>query len=98
VFWAETPIISEPRQATGRTTLRRNHLTAGLVDLLRRPGDRKTKHFGGIVQTLGMFGQLEYAAVIDALALEYRRGVMQGVTQDMYIGIFPVDQFTIEPD
>jgi hypothetical protein len=23
---------------------------------------------------------------------------MQGVTQDMYIGILPVDQFTIEPD
>ena len=45
-----------------------------------------------------MFGQLEDAAVIDALALEYRRSIMQGVTQDVDIGILPVDQFAIEPD
>ena len=45
-----------------------------------------------------MLGQFENLAVVGPFALEHRAGVVQGVGQDMDVGLPPRHQRAIKPD
>jgi hypothetical protein len=45
-----------------------------------------------------VLGQLEDLAVIGALALEHRAGIMQGVAEHMQPGVRPRHKLAIHPD
>ncbi len=59
---------------------------------LARPGDLVVEQAGGVDQALAVGGQAEDAAVIDALALEDGRAVMQGMGQHMHAAVAPGDE------
>src|SRR3546814_13391805 len=50
------------------------------------------------LQPFGMLGQLEDAAVVDALALEHARGVVQRMAEDVQGGVLPRHQCAVVPD
>ena len=84
LFCAETPIISEPRQATGAhigvlLAVLLQHEPLGGVDLGDRVGDFEVEHLRRALQPLGMLGALEDLAAIGALALEHGARIVQAV-------------------
>ena len=61
-------------------------------------GDLEAEDFGRTDEALVMLGQLEDFAAIDALAFEYRRGVMHPVGQYMNARLSPRHQLSVKPD
>jgi hypothetical protein len=66
-------------------------LGLALLDRVDRIGDLVAEELGRAVQPLGMLARLEDLAAIGALALEGGGGIVQGVGQDVELGIAPRD-------
>jgi hypothetical protein len=103
VFWADTPIISEP--APGQradvavaqaVALARGD--AGGVDLRHAVGDGEVEDLGALEQALGVFAKLEDLAVVHALAFEHAGGVVHAVGQDVDLGVAPGHEAAVQPD
>ncbi len=70
----------------------------GRVDLGHAPGHLEIENARRFLQALGMLGRLEDRAAIGALAFENRAAVMQGVGEDMNLGVAPGRQLAVEPN
>ena len=68
------------------------------IDLGQVVGNLESEELGRIEQPLAVVGEPEDLAVVGALALEYRRGIMHGVGQDVNLRLAPIDEFAVEPD
>jgi len=80
-----------------------DHLNNSLRDLLRRKGDVDSQDFGGVEQPLDVLRQAENGglAVVGAVtadALEHPVAVVQGVGEDVDVGLVPRDQCAVHPD
>jgi len=75
-----------------------DHVAADLIDLLHGVRDLEIEHASTVNQSLGMLGELENLAGVGALAFKDRASVVQGVGQDVDLGLAPGDQRAIEPD
>ncbi len=78
--------------------LHAQQVAAGIVDLSHRIGNCEAEEAGGLVQALGMLGQLEDLSAIGALALEHGAGIVQPVGQYVNLRLRPFDEFAIHPD
>src|SRR3981081_2087918 len=83
---------------TGLQAIRLHHGAGRLLDLGARPRDLVTEQTGGVDQPGAVGGQAEDAAVVDALALEYRGAVMQRMGQHMDAAVAPGHQLAVEPN
>jgi hypothetical protein len=74
------------------------HLVACRFQLFDRVGNLEIQHARRLVKALIVFGQLEDASAIGALALEYGARIMQPMRQHVKLGLLPGHEFTVEPD
>ena len=74
------------------------HGIARGIDFLGRPRHLEAEQSRAPAQSLAMLSQLEDLAIVGALPLEHRRGIMQRVGQDMDLGVAPRHQLAVEPD
>src|SRR5581483_11589548 len=79
-------------------TIGPQHLVTGIVDLLNAPRQLETHDTGAIDQSSTMIGEPENRAIIGALPLEHRGGVVHRVGQDVHLRVAPRNQPAIEPD
>ena len=75
-----------------------HNLGLGGIELLDRVGDGEIHDLGGFVQAQGMFARFENGAAIGALAFKNGGAIMQAVGEHMDLGIFPFDDFAVQPD
>ena len=71
---------------------------AGGVDLGDGPGDRETELARRFEQTLGVLGETEDRAAVDALALEDAGGVVKAVGQHVQFRVAPGRESAVQPD
>ncbi len=73
-------------------------LAAGIIDFRDAERNLETENARGFMQAFGMLVQLEYLAAIGALAFKHGARIMQAMGQHMDFRIFPVDEFSVQPD
>ena len=76
----------------------RQSLALGFFHLFHAERNFVAKDLGRPVQAIGMIQRAEDLAIIGTLALEYRAAVMEGVCQDVYLGIPPRHELAVHPD
>jgi hypothetical protein len=69
-----------------------------LVDLLARPGQRVVEQIGRADQPGAVGRQAEDAAIVDPLAFEDGRAVVERVREDVQAALAPWNQLAIQPD
>jgi hypothetical protein len=79
-----------------------NHFALRGFDLFHGERQLHAQDFGAVEQAFGVFTQTEnggaLGSFVSANTFERTASIVQGVGQDVYLGIFPFDKLAIHPD